>query len=97
MSQKFQRKIENFVCEHCGAEVNGTGFTNHCPKCLWSKHVDIYPGDRAEGCKGLMEPVRIELEKGNYVLVQKCQKCSRIWRNEASADDDISQFLADLL
>ncbi|MFN2146641.1 MAG: RNHCP domain-containing protein, partial [Anaerolineales bacterium] len=36
---KFQRRIEYFICEHCGAEVSGVGFTNHCPVCLWSKHV----------------------------------------------------------
>lgn len=24
------------MCEHCSAEVLGTGYTNHCPKCLWS-------------------------------------------------------------
>ena len=42
-SLKFKRKKENFVCENCGAEVKGDGFTNHCPKCLYSKHVDIFP------------------------------------------------------
>lgn len=97
MSQKFQRKIEDFVCENCGAEVLGNGFTNHCPKCLWSKHVDVFPGDRAETCGGLMEPLGVELGKGKYQINQKCVKCGKIWRNEASPNDDIGQFLTNLL
>ena len=97
MTQKFQRTIEDFDCENCGARVLGTGFTNHCPVCLFSKHVDIYPGDRAEKCGGLMEPIGVELEKGKYIITQKCLKCGKIWRNEASPNDDISQFLIGLL
>ncbi|MBU3901416.1 RNHCP domain-containing protein, partial [Patescibacteria group bacterium] len=45
-SKKFQRKIEDFVCGHCGPKIKGTGYTDHCPKCLWSQHVDVNPGDR---------------------------------------------------
>ncbi|MFA6992594.1 MAG: RNHCP domain-containing protein, partial [Candidatus Gracilibacteria bacterium] len=41
MPKRFSRTIEDFVCEKCGAKVKGDGYTNHCPKCLWSKHVDI--------------------------------------------------------
>ncbi|MFA5319276.1 MAG: RNHCP domain-containing protein, partial [Candidatus Paceibacterota bacterium] len=78
MTQNFKRKIEDFVCENCGARVPGNGFTNHCPKCLWSKHVDINPGDRAESCGGLMEPIGMALEKGKYVITQKCLACGRI-------------------
>jgi len=97
MSSNFKRKIEDFVCANCGVIVSGNGFTNHCPHCLWSKHVDINPGDRAERCGGLMEPIGVELEKGKYVITQKCLTCGRIWRNEASVDDRISEFLTDLL
>lgn len=97
MTQNFKRRIENFVCENCGEKVAGNGFTNHCPCCLFSKHVDIMPGDRAEECGGLMEPIGLELEKGKYVITQKCLKCGRIWRNESRPEDDISQFLTSLL
>ena len=64
MSQKFKRKIEDFVCGHCKQKVKGNGYTNHCPKCLWSKHVDLTPGDRASGCKGMMAPSGIDASKG---------------------------------
>ena len=56
---KFIKNIEDFTCEHCGAPVKGTGYTNHCPKCLWSKHEDVNPGDRASDCHGLMKPIDI--------------------------------------
>ena len=59
--KQFVRRREDFVCEHCGTKVVGDGYTNHCPKCLWSKHVDIMPGDRAEDCQGLMRPIDIKL------------------------------------
>ena len=54
---------EPFVCEHCGNEVKPLGYScrNHCPKCLYSKHVDKEPGDRAEGCKGMLKPIGIVL------------------------------------
>ena len=97
MSTAFRRQVEDFVCENCGTQVVGNGFTNHCPRCLFSKHVDINPGDRAEACGGLMEPIGVELDKGKYVITQQCLKCGRIWRNEASPDDDIGQFLTGLL
>ena len=60
--KRFNRRIEDFTCEHCGTEVHGNGYTNHCPNCLWSKHVDINPGDRAADCGGLMEPIAVEIQ-----------------------------------
>ena len=92
--KQFQRKKENFVCEHCGQIVVGNGYTNHCPNCLYSKHVDIYPGDRAEICGGLMEPIDLDLKEGKYIIVHKCQKCGFIRRNKISEDDDFEAVLA---
>jgi hypothetical protein len=94
MSQKFQKKTENFTCGNCGFKVKGDGYTNHCPKCLYSKHVDINPGDRAEKCKGMMEPVNLEVEKGEYILTQKCQKCGAEKRCRTSEKDEISALTA---
>src|SRR3989338_5339599 len=89
----FKRTIEDFSCEHCGFEVIGNGFTNHCPKCLWSKHVDVYPGDRAHKCGGLMKPLSLLLEKGEHVLVHKCVRCGTTKRNKAAPNDDVGVFL----
>lgn len=92
----FKRNIEDFTCGHCGHEVKGNGFTNHCPKCLWSKHVDINPGDRAELCRGLMEPVSLELRKGDYTIIHLCTDCGHKQPNKAAPDDDIGGFLSGL-
>jgi hypothetical protein len=93
MSKKFQRRIEDFVCENCGTTVKGTGYTNHCPKCLCSKHVDINPGDRANSCGGLMKPFGIELSHGEYVIIHKCIKCGFQKKNKTKKDDNIDLII----
>lgn len=71
----FKKTVENFVCEHCGRDNVGTGFTNHCEQCLWSKHVDVDPGDRKAACGGMMEPIDIEVKNSEYRIVNRCQTC----------------------
>jgi len=88
MSDKFRRTKENFICGQCGAPVEGDGFTNHCPICLWSKHVDDNPGDRANACLGLMEPEAIELEGRTYRIVHRCVRCGTRKRNVISRRDN---------
>ncbi|HHX58933.1 MAG TPA: RNHCP domain-containing protein [Candidatus Moranbacteria bacterium] len=75
--KKFQRTIEDFVCEKCNAKVKGDGYTNHCPECLWSKHVDINPGDRLNQCRGLMKPIDIFFKNQTWHLVHCCEKCKQ--------------------
>jgi len=88
MSKLFQKKVEDFVCEKCGTEIKGSGYTNHCHKCLWSKHVDINPGDREAVCCGLMEPIDIELKDGIFYVVHKCIKCPHIRKNKLEKGDN---------
>lgn len=85
---RFQKVVEHFVCDHCGAEIEGNGYTNHCPLCLWSKHVDVNPGDRAAGCGGYMRPTSVENENGDYVLTHTCESCGHRKRNKVVATDD---------
>ncbi len=84
----FVRNQEDFICEHCKTAVKGNGYTNHCPKCLWSKHVDIEPGDRAEECGGMMEPLRVEGTTDDYRIIHRCTKCKLERRNKVAANDD---------
>ncbi len=92
--KNFTRTIENFTCEHCGANVVGNGYTNHCPACLWSKHVDVTPGDRAEGCGGLMEPVGVETKAGVHTLTHRCTPCGFSRRQTASTEDNFDKIVA---
>lgn len=85
----FKRNIENFICSKCSFSVIGNGYTNHCPNCLWSKHVDVNPGDRASDCGGMMEPVKVESEKGEWILTHKCQKCGYEKRNKIAKEDNL--------
>jgi len=92
MAKKFQRKIEDFVCGHCGKEVRGNGYTNHCPFCLWSKHVDVNPGDREAECQGLMKPVRIEMEGQELIILHECVKCGHKKRNRKADNDNMAEI-----
>ena len=93
MPKLFQRTIENFTCEHCGAEVVGNGYTNHCPKCLWSKHVDINPGDRASECQGMMRLLGMDIDRGEYYLMYRCEKCGFKRRKKAEKEDNFEEIL----
>ena len=89
--KQFTKRDEEFVCKHCGKKVSKLGYTSrdHCPYCLYSKHVDNMPGDREEECKGLLKPVQVELDsKKGYVIIYKCEKCGAIRKNKAAVDDD---------
>ncbi|OGI27194.1 MAG: hypothetical protein A2359_01545 [Candidatus Moranbacteria bacterium RIFOXYB1_FULL_43_19] len=88
-SKKFQRQIEGFVCKKCGAKVRGNGYTDHCPVCLWGLHVDVNPGDRAAGCRGMMEPVRAEVKSGKYLLYYICKECGHKFRVKSAPEDNL--------
>jgi len=71
----------------------GNGYTNHCPACLWSKHVDNNPGDRENLCGGLMEPMTAYFESGEWIIIQKCQKCGVEKKIRAVEEDDLDEIL----
>jgi rubrerythrin len=81
------------VCEKCGTFVKGNGYTDHCPKCLWSKHADVYPGDRKSTCKGLMEPVGVDIKHNVYILIYRCTKCGYMTKCKAAPEDDFEEIL----
>lgn len=91
--KKFQRTIEDFVCENCGENVKGNGYTNHCPKCLWSKHVDINPGDRAEDCGGQMKPIGAIKKGKDFYIVHQCERCGFERNQKVSPDDDFDKLI----
>lgn len=94
------REVENtgFRCVHCQREVPkhpSGSYRNHCPVCLWSKHVDIAPGDRAADCGAAMEPVSVDYSgKKGYILIHRCTRCGAEDRNKLAPDDDRDTFIA---
>ena len=93
--KRFNMIDEKFVCEHCHKEVEKLGYTarDHCPYCLYSKHVDINPGDRQNNCKGLLKPITVEKFKDSYKIVYKCEKCNEIHKNIMANDDDMDLII----
>ena len=68
--KKFNMIDNEFICEHCNQKVSKLNYTarDHCNHCLYSKHVDINPGDRANTCHGLLVPIDIEKFKDTYKI-----------------------------
>ena len=69
--KKFTMRDEEFICEHCNKKVEKLNYTarDHCPYCLYSKHIDIMPGDRLNKCLGLLKPIGIEKFKDTYKII----------------------------
>lgn len=93
VNKTFQKNKEDFTCERCGHEVIGDGYTNHCTECLWSKHVDVNPGDRAATCGGLMEPIEVLKEPDSYILLHKCTICDYVKKNKLAHNDNMEAVI----
>jgi DNA-directed RNA polymerase subunit RPC12/RpoP len=95
----------DFRCKHCGQLVStnpllsGVHNRNHCPYCLWSRHLDWKrPGDRLAACKAEMRPLGLTVKKavkkyalpsnGELMLIHQCVDCGKLSINRIAADDD---------
>ncbi|MCA1668601.1 MAG: RNHCP domain-containing protein [Thermomicrobia bacterium] len=89
---------ESFKCVHCrafiGPTVSGGKHRNHCPLCLYSRHVDgNRPGDRASDCGAKMAPVaRFTRPNGEPMIVHRCLGCGFQRNNRLAADDNMLRF-----
>ena len=91
---------EHFVCENCGKAVSpaapGTRHRNHCPYCLWSRHVadSRRQDDRDSACLGGMEPIAVSARgDGEWSVIHRCRACGEIKSNRVAGDDDATQLL----
>ena len=93
--KRFNELDEEFICEQCNKKIGKLIYTSrdHCPYCLYSKHVDINPGDRLNMCKGLLKPIGIEKYKDSDKIVYKCNKCGQIHKNIMARDDDMNKII----
>lgn len=91
----FHEIDESFTCENCGFSVDKLGYScrDHCPNCLYSKHVDNNPGDRENMCHGLLEPIGIEKFRDTFKIIYKCKKCGTIHKNIMAKDDNINKII----
>lgn len=93
--KKFTMRDDKFICENCRHEVQKLNYTarDHCPNCLYSKHVDIMPGDRQNKCQGLLKPIGIEKFKDTYKIIYECEKCHNKHKNIMANDDNYDKII----
>jgi hypothetical protein len=102
---------QTFRCVGCGLTVScaplaaGVLNRNHCPVCLFSRHLDWREaGDRRSNCRAAMEPVGLVTKPsrnkyarerdGELQIVHRCVACGRLSLNRVAADDDPEAILA---
>ena len=105
MGTFIDRSNADFTCKYCGIYVtshsiiSGVNHRNHCPSCLYSRHLDLYQaGDRLCACRGMMAPVGLTTKSitdkynrnafGELMLVHYCLDCGAFSINRIAADDD---------
>jgi hypothetical protein len=81
------------------APLTNGSYRDHCPSCLWSRHVDITPGDRASDCGAPMRPAQIDTRTGKgLVIIHRCTGCGAVRANRIARDalqgDDIDAITA---
>lgn len=93
--KKFTMRDEHFICEKCHYNVSKLNYSarDHCPNCLYSKHVDIMPGDRKNKCQGLLKPIGIEKFKDTYKIIYECEKCHQLHKNIMANDDNFDKII----
>lgn len=99
---------QDFKCRNCGffvtanRELSGVNNRNHCPRCLWSRHMDITPGDRRSDCLSRMEPIGLTVKQvvkkygstdGELMVIHNCTGCGKVSINRIAADDDPNVLL----
>jgi DNA-directed RNA polymerase subunit RPC12/RpoP len=104
LSRNPGERHQDFKCGRCHNHVSAEPFIsgvqnrNHCPYCLWSRHVDLHKaGDRLAACKGQMEPIGLTLKQihkkyaspddGELMLIHRCLECGKVSINRIAADD----------
>lgn len=93
--KKFTMRDESFICKKCHKQVEKLNYTarDHCPYCLYSKHVDVMPGDRKNSCQGLLKPIGIEKFKDTYKIIYRCDNCNQIHKNIMATDDNMDLII----
>ncbi len=114
--QKKTNKVKSknqenvFSCGNCRRPIRssgliGTKHRNHCPFCLWSRHLDsCQPGDRKAECQARMEPIGLtfkhegvdkygKLRQGELMIIHKCLGCGKLSINRIAGDDQPEAIL----
>jgi hypothetical protein len=97
--ERVESRDGTFRCRHCktlvGVPISGGKHRNHCPLCLYSRHVDARrPGDRQSTCRSMMKPIGLFTRRsGEQVLVHECLGCGVMRHNRVAADDNVVEAM----
>ena len=94
----FKMINEDFLCEYCNKNIqkhSQWSARNHCPYCLYSKHLDkSFPWDRLSECNWLMIPIWMDFKKNKWDMIKhKCIKCSKEILNKIAPDDNFLDLI----
>jgi hypothetical protein len=106
----YRESVYGFRCRRCQAYVytqpiiSGVQNRNHCPYCLWSRHMDqTKPGDRMSACKAIMQPIGLTVKQrrnrygretyGELMVIHRCNDCGNLSINRIAADDRADRLL----
>lgn len=94
-NKKFKMLDEEFICSNCRVLVKPLEYSarDHCPVCLYGKHVDNNPGDRLNNCHGPLIPKSIEKHNNTYKIIYKCAKCQIEKKNVMANDDNMDLII----
>jgi hypothetical protein len=101
---------QGFICVQCHQYVScdpssaGVQNRNHCPACLWSRHLDWRSaGDRLSVCRAAMQPIGLTIKHtrnkyaserdGELMVVHQCTMCAAVIINRVAADDSAAALL----
>lgn len=111
LEKNSRLSLDGFQCRHCLAYVythpivSGVQNRNHCPYCLWSRHVDhTRVGDRMSACKAIMQPIGLTVKRrqnkygghvlyGELMLIHRCNDCGKVSINRLAADDQVERIM----
>ncbi|HEX6291111.1 MAG TPA: RNHCP domain-containing protein [Herpetosiphonaceae bacterium] len=101
--QAFQcLNCQQYVC--CDPLLAGVQNRNHCPACLWSRHLDWkIAGDRRSACRAAMQPIGLTTKHsrnkyaqerdGELMLIHRCTGCATIVINRIAGDDSAAAII----
>lgn len=94
-TKRFTYNNSSFICLFCKAivPIHPSSSRDHCNHCLFSQHVDIFPGDRQNICQGLLEPIGLINSASKQKIVYRCMQCHKKTNNVAAIDDNSNAII----
>ncbi|MBB1246207.1 RNHCP domain-containing protein [Streptomyces durbertensis] len=86
-------RTDTFDCVRCGLTV--TTFSpdgerrNHCPSCLYSRHLVDQAAGGPSDCGARMAPISIAvLRDGRWAVIHRCVRCHELTSSPVCVDDN---------